>query len=136
MGGRSRRRSGGNAGRVSLELPYAVVPASGPPCRLRGPDLRRPRRRNDRRNRAGATGGDQGEASPENRVGERRAFEGGARSPASPSPRNLLHRQFGEGTGDGGVGSRAANSGRRAACTRERPAPLVGGGSGWGVALT
>ena len=61
---------------------------------------------NDRRNRAGATGGDPGEASPENRMGERRAFEGGARSPAPPGPRNLLHRQFGEDAGHCGIGSR------------------------------
>src|ERR1700689_4560928 len=95
MGGRSRRGSGGNAGRVALELPYAVVPASGSPCRLLGPNLRRSCRRGDRGNRAGTSGGDQGEASPEDRVGGRRAFKGGDRSPASPSPRSLLHRQFG-----------------------------------------
>src|ERR1700684_3387587 len=103
-GGGGRRRSGGNAGCVAFELPYAVVPASGPPRRLRRPNLRRSGRRRDRRNRAGATGDDQGEASPENRVGGRRAFEGGARSPASPGPRNLLHRQFGEDAGYRGVG--------------------------------
>src|SRR6202522_1986794 len=104
MGGRGRRRSGGDAGRVALELPYAVIPASGADGRLRGASLRRLRRRNDRRNRAGPTGDDQGEASPQNRVGGRRAFEGGARSPASPGPRNLLHRQFGEDAGHGGIG--------------------------------
>src|SRR6202034_1836371 len=64
MGGRSRRRYGGNAGRVALELPYAVVPASGPPCRLRVPTLRRSGRRDDRRNRAGATGDDKVKLRP------------------------------------------------------------------------
>src|ERR1700728_4379182 len=64
MGGRGRRRSGGNAGRVALELPYAVVPAFGSPCRLRGSYLRRSRRRDDRRNRAGATGDDKVKLRP------------------------------------------------------------------------
>ena len=38
----------------------------------------------------------QGQASAENRVGGRGAREGGARSPAPPGARNLLHREFGE----------------------------------------
>src|ERR1700735_5158754 len=123
MGGRGGRRSGGNAGGVALELPYAFLPASGSDGRLHRHDLRRPRRGNDRRNRAGATGGDPGEASPENRMGERRASEGGARSPASPSPRNLLHRQFGEDAGERGVAPpRIAG----------RPRPPSRGGSRWG----
>src|SRR3984957_5791101 len=96
MGGRGRYRSGGNAGGVSLELPHAFVPASGSDGRLHRHDLRRPRRGNDRRNRAGPTGGDQSETPAGNRVGGRGAFEGGARSPAPSSSRNLLHRQFGE----------------------------------------
>ena len=75
-------------------------------------------------NRAGATGDDQGEASPENRVGGRRAFQGDARSPASPGPRNMLHRQFGEDAGYRGVGwlgLRVHGARTRPAMARSKP---------------
>src|SRR3984957_10879657 len=104
MGGRGRRRSGGNAGRVAFELPHPFVPASGADGRLPGRVLRSPRRRRDRGNRAGTTGGDQGKAPAKDRLGRRGSREGGSRSPAPPGSRDLLHRQFGEDAGHRGIG--------------------------------
>ena len=60
---------------ASLSSCHMLSFRSGADGRLHRHDLRRPRRGNDSRNRARPTGGDQGEASTENRVGERRAFE-------------------------------------------------------------
>src|ERR1700733_1890944 len=97
MGGGGRCRSGGNAGRVALELPHAFVSASGADGRLHGRVLRRPRRKRDRGNRAGTTRGDQGKAPAKDRVGRRGSREGGATRTGAPTTRIRICRSRGHG---------------------------------------
>ena len=59
---------------------------------------------------AGKAGGDKGRVAPADRVDGLRSGQGETGASAPPSPRDLLHRQFGDDASDGGIGLLVARS--------------------------